>query len=181
MQGRARPRQGARRPARSGAAQVETSAYRLAPRPPEPRPGSSRLDASGESEEVAHGCRELVGVALVRLLPKMCSGLVEELVHQCVGKLGDVRLDLGIDIAKMAKRPAKLVLADLLGLPPELGDERLELELSVAAAEDADVLLDERLDLRHLGETRRDGVVEAGAEVVDVEQLDARYVRCLPL
>jgi hypothetical protein len=106
---------------------------------------------------------------------------VEELVHECVGKLGDVRLDLGIDVAEMAKRPANLLLADHLGLPPELGDERLELELSVAATEDGDFLLDERLDPRHLGETRCDGVVEARAEVVDVEQLDARDVRCLPL
>ena len=55
-------------------------------------------------------------------------------------------------------------------------DERLDLELAVAARERLDLVLDDRLDARHLAQARRDRVVEPGAQVVDVEEPDAGNV-----
>jgi N-methylhydantoinase A len=84
--------------------------------------------------------------------------------------LGDRR----VDVSEIAERALELALADRLGPPAQLGEERLDLELPVAPAEVVDLVLDNGLHLRNFAEPRRHRVVEPGAKVVDVEEPDAR-------
>ncbi len=89
--------------------------------------------------------------------------------------------DSGVDVAEVAQRALDLPLADRLRLLAKLGEERLDLELPIAAAEVLDLLLDDRLHLRHLAQARRHRVVETGTQVVDVEEPDALDVARLAL
>ena len=128
----------------------------------------------GDAEQVAHRAGDLVRVAGAGALARAHGRVVQELLHERPGQVLDALGDGGIDLAEVAQRALDLALADRLGLPAQLRQERLDLELPIPAAEALDLLLDDRLDLRHLAEPRRHRVVEPGAQVVDVEEPDAR-------
>jgi len=115
---------------------------------------------------------DLVCVAGAGALPRTHRRVVEQTLHERPREVVHPRRDRRVDVAEVAERPLQLAHADRLGLLAKLGQQRLDLELAVPAREAVDLLFDERLDLRDLTETRRHRVVEAGSQIVDVEESD---------
>ena len=100
---------------------------------------------------------------------------MQELLDEAAREARDLLGRRRVDLAQFLQRPLDFRLADAFRASPEGGEQRLDVELAVAATELRNLFFDDQLDLRNLAETGRDRLVETGAQVVDVEQPNALH------